>query len=698
MCSKKVVLFCLMFCTVFSRASKIEDAFEALSIYDYFKAKKLFYSQINKPCNSAAAYGLATIFYRSDNPFHQLDSAAKYITLSGNFYKINRPTEPYGNFKFDSTLVFAMADSISNKLMNRAYKINSVSGYEGFLTANPYANSLLKKTALYLRDELCYKQNVSYNKSDSTRIFILRYPESNFLSECLVLLDKQVFEEFTNEKTRQQLIDFIKTHPKNKFVLQAQDELFDIDRKNNNISDLDFYVRNYKNSHSVNEAWKLLYALSVKSYNTSELQGFVERYPEFPFKASINKEIELNNKTLIPINDSDYIGFIDTMGKYSIPAVYEAASGFKEGLSVVQKGDSAFFINKENTNVFNSFYNEAYPFINGIAPVNIKDQWFLINRQGQKIQGPYEDMSEQSEGSYVIKQNNKYGAIDVYGNYIIQAQFDKMGDFKNGMAYVVNNGLYGFVNKTGGFSKARYQWISDFDENKIAIVKFNNFYGLVNTEDNFILNPAYELIVKGANNVFIIVKNNKYGFFSGKGCFLSEIDFDFRKELSASFYTNGKLFKLIKNKKQALMDWNGRISIGYEQYEEVNFAQSNLIRIKRKNKYGFVDRKLNIVIPCKYSSATDFIDSLSICTLKQDVFLINTKGETIFKTKGSIELLANAYFWVKEEEGNKLLNLKGKVLFTGISSYQISEDTYLILEFENKNRKVLRMSIDSQKN
>ena len=122
MCSKKIILFWLLFTSVISKASKIEEAFEALKIYDYFKAKKLFYSQINQACNSAAAYGLAVIYYRNDNPFHQLDSAAKYISLSGNYFKLNRPKEIYAGFNLDSLSIFAMADSVAFKLINKANK------------------------------------------------------------------------------------------------------------------------------------------------------------------------------------------------------------------------------------------------------------------------------------------------------------------------------------------------------------------------------------------------------------------------------------------------------------------------------------------------------------------------------------------------------------------------------------------------
>jgi len=684
------LLIFLGICTFGAKASKIEEAYKALSIYDYFKAKKLFYSQLGKSSKSPAGKGLAIIFYRTDNPFHNLDSAAKYISISGNAFKEKRLKTTYSGFTTDSAGIAALADSIAVKIIQKLFKEQSLARYEHFLNTNTFASMLTRAEAFYLRDELCYKSNLSYNRSDSTRQFLLRFPESFFLKESFILLDKQVFEEQTVSKTKEQYLSFIEKNPKNKFIDLAQDELFAIYRTTNDLAGLDHFVKNFKTSNSITEAWKLLYSLSVKSYNTSELQSFVERYPDFPFKASIHKEIELNAKVLIPIHENDYYGFIDSTGKFVIPPVYEAVMPFKEGLAVTVKNDSAAFINKENDNAFKSFYEEAYAFTNGMAPVNVKGEWYFINRQGQKISDAYEEIQELGENVYVIKQNKKYGAADAYGNIIIQPQFDKMGDFKNGMAYYMNNNLYGFVSKEGVASKAQYQWISDFDENRLAIIKLNNHYGLIDQNDNLILSPVYDLVIKAKGNIFIVVRNNKYGFYSGMGCFYSEIDYDFKKELSPAYYTNGKLFKLLKNNKQALMDLNGRISIDYGQYEEVHFAQSNLIRVKRRTKYGFVDRRLSMAIPAKYNTATDFEDSLSICTLKQETFLVNTKGEEILKTKGHIDRIEGGYYWIKEEGGNRLLDKKGRLVFSSIESYQFAPG-YLVLEFENKSKKVLKL-------
>src|ERR1039457_1238349 len=89
--SKSLVFLLLLICFLKSPASTIDKAYKALHEYDYFKAKKLFYSQLKKN-TTQAAFGLATIYYRNDNPFYKLDSAYKYILICRENYK-NLPPE-----------------------------------------------------------------------------------------------------------------------------------------------------------------------------------------------------------------------------------------------------------------------------------------------------------------------------------------------------------------------------------------------------------------------------------------------------------------------------------------------------------------------------------------------------------------------------------------------------------------------------
>ena len=108
---KKIVSVLLICIAVRGFASKISDAYAALYIYDYFKAKSLFFSSLSKfPAESS--YGLATIFNRNDNPFSNTDSAAKYISIIHQTFK---DTSTYSSFHISRETITNLASAIVKK-------------------------------------------------------------------------------------------------------------------------------------------------------------------------------------------------------------------------------------------------------------------------------------------------------------------------------------------------------------------------------------------------------------------------------------------------------------------------------------------------------------------------------------------------------------------------------------------------------
>lgn len=672
-------------------ASKLNSAYEALRIYDYFKAKKQF-SQLVKRENAAAAYGLAIIYRRQDNPFHHLDSAVKYGALAKLFFqKAKTSIFTYKNFRVDSNAIATFCDSVARTYLKRIENKNNVEWMEQFLKRQSHCSASIIQSALQLRDELILEKMVRVNHCDTTRQLLLTYPQNYLLNDAQKVYDRQLYAKLTESKTEEAYKNYLKRYPNTSFSSNAQDALFTIYKTNANKQGLAAYVKSYPQAHQTPEAWKLLFALSVKAYSNQELQGFLNDYPDFPFKTSILKEIKLNNYTLLPFEAGDLQGFIDTSSHIAIAPQFDKVNAFSEGVALVTKGDSVFFINKENQNVFNRYYAEAYDFKNGIAAVMLNNQWFFINRQGQQISGFYDDVSELSNDVYVVKQTNKFGTLDKYAQTIVAPRFTKIGDFKNEKAYIEEDGLFGFIDKQGNITRPHYQWISDFNEYGIAIVQLNNQYGLINANNETILEPKFDQLLYAGKNIFIVVKNNLYGYYSGKGCFMSEVNYDFKKEKTAAYYTNGFILRLLKKEQQAFMDGNGRISIDFGVYDEIAFASQGLIKVKRKNKYGFVNRKLNLVIPYKYDQAEDFKDSLAIVKRKSKMYLLSLTGEELMETEGTITYIAKGFYQHQTTEQNELLNASRKIIYGNVKSLNVLPQGYLLIYLKDASVKVLKL-------
>ncbi len=668
------------------KASKIEKGFEALRIFNYFEAKQLFYKINQSTLNPYSTYGLSLVFYKNNNPFYNLDSAAKYAYISYQAFKNQPIKKRYSNFEISDITISDLIDSINFKQFQITKSLSTINDYNIFLKTYYLADKNLQKRVIFLRDELEFNSILNINKSDTTSDFLLLHPQSSFYNDAYLLRDRQLFDEVTLNKTEKEYIEFLKKYPKNTMINKAYQKIFEIYKNENNLIGLNFFIVNYPNAPQFFEAWKLLFFLSVKSFNDSTLNSFLINHPNFPFKSTILKEIELNSKNLFPVFDGDYFGFVNENGANVIPAKFESASEFRDGLSVVSKNDSVYFINKDNINVFDKYFEEAYLFIQGIAPVKNNSKWYFINRHGQVVSKYYDEINELCNDVYVFKIDEKYGVLDYYGEQMIEPKFEKLGNFKNDMAYFIENGNYGFISKHGFLFKASFQWISDFNNDKMAIFKLNNKFGIINSFGKIILEPLFDQIIQTNYSVNIILKDNNYGFFSSDSCFLSTVDFNFLKDKSSDFYTNGKLFKFLKKDEQALVNENGFFLINFGMYNEVSFPSNEMIRVKKKNQYGYLDTKFKISIPLKYDQAADFIDSIALVKTKEDYLMINIFGKTVFSSSSLIKKISKHYYVNTNSEGLfQIINNLGQILFKDIKTiHKINNQLFFLMAKANE--------------
>lgn len=645
-----------------AEASKLTKAYDALSIYDYFKAKRLFYATVKKK-PFEASYGLANIYYRSDNPFSNVDSAAKYIGICLSNFK---DSCSFGSYHLNKYTIDSLAEQIAVKGFHKYNHLNStIAPIQVFLQNFYFANNQLKEKCYLSRDKIALQQLAKNLSSDSVKIFLETYPESSLYTEALNLFYNYQFKEIVPSNKDYLLKNFIHKFPKNPNITVAEDSLFELIKQSHQADSLYTFIKNYSSNRTKNEAWKMLYSTSVKGYNQSELSNFKLKYPDYPYNDEIEKEIKLAQKTLIPFKgNNELYGYIDTDGKWVIAPKYDDAFEFSEGFAVVYKEDSCYFINKEDSKVSTEFFDEAESYNNGIAVVKRKNLHYLINRSGLIVSKGYQDISKSSENIFVCKLNNLYGVVNSKDETIIPFNYSKIGNFKNDFAYYILDGKYGLLNINNTPKKAQWDWISDVDTNLCVVVKKNHSFGLINLNDEQLLPTNYDYITHCSKGIYLLVKNNLYGFFNAKEkCFVTSIEYTYNPALKAEYYSNGNLFKLIKENEVAIVDANGRYSINYGTYADINFAKCDIIRISKNNKFGFVDKKLKPITPTEFETASDYKNDLAIVSKNNVTSLIDKSGKPVFSIKnGEIEQFDEQHYLVKQNDLIGLLNLNAKVV------------------------------------
>jgi hypothetical protein len=656
---KIFTLFIISF-TLNAAANKISDAYEALSIFDYFKAKQLFYkSQAKFPCESS--FGLASIYYRSDNPFSNIDSAAKYISISQTQFK---DTVTYSLFHINLESIQILANKISTKGFEIHCNNNSIKDLNHFLSHFYFSNEALLAKVFFARDAILLENFTKHQSSDSITEFLLKHPESVLYKQGQQTFYDFQYKEKTPNKTLQELQVFIKKYPSNPNISDAETTLFNLTQQLHSADSVYQFIKKYSSSLTLEASWKLLYSLSVNNYSKDELTAFLNKYPDYPYNEIVLKEIAMSQNILIPLkNTNDKYGFIDTLGNWVIKPKYDDALNFSEGFASVCKNDSCFYINKEGSKTSDYVYEETENYKDGIAIVKKDNVYYLINRSGQFISKGYQDINESFSKLYVCKQNNLYGAINLKGEIIIPFSYNKLGNFKNRFAYYLSS-QYGLVDINNRTLEAQWEWISDVDSNSIAIVKKKNQFGLMNVNEQIILPCEYDYLTHCKDDIYLVVKNNLYGFFNSKEkCFITSIEYNYNSSFETSYYTNGIFFKLIKDNEVALVDANGRYSINFGTYTNLFFAKCDIIRIQKNNKYGFVDRKLKPVTSLEFEKATDFENNKSIVSKAKTSSLIDKSGKVIYSIKNAaIESADYNLYFVKQNDLIGLLDDQGKML------------------------------------
>lgn len=656
---KKYILVLCVICAFKGFGTKISSAYKALSVYDYFKARALFYSSLSK-YPSEAGYGLATIYYRNDNPFSNIDSAAKYIARSAKTFK---DTARFSGYVVSPATIASLSRAISLKGFQQHARHNTACDLNYFLEQFWFSSDSLLRKALWMRDGISLKRYSSSLSSDSMRVFLWGYPESELYGIARKNFEDFQYAEQTKDLTAAAYKHFILSYPANPNVVDAENRLFQLTVKLHSTDSLYTFITRYSGLNRA-EAWRMLYSMSVTKASGNELDAFLQKYPDYPYRHEIEKEIEWSKQVLYVLKGmNDRYGYVDTSGTWVIRPLFDDASDFHEGFAGVCKNDSCYFINKSGKKTSELFVEETYDYTNGIAIVKKQNRYYLINRSGQLISKAFEDISPASDNLFVARQNGLYGAVNDKAETVIPFVYKKLGTFRNGYAYYFSD-QYGLVSTGNKTLQARWDWISEIDTNNLVIVKKGKLFGLMDLGESLLLRPEFDYISHCTGKIYLVVKNELYGFYDAGGkCYISGVIYDYDKAFDNAYYTNGKQFKIIEEDEVALMDANGRISIPFGTYTDVFFAKDDVIRIQKGKKYGYVDRKLKTIAAAEYDKAIDFENNAAVVSKAGMAQLINRSGKALFTLKdGSIEKQDSSLYKTTLNGLSGLINSKGEVL------------------------------------
>ena len=206
-------------------------------------------------------------------------------------------------------------------------------------------------------------------------------------------------------------------------------------------------------------------------------------------------------------------------GVIVIPAIYNYASDFSEGLALVRLNGKFGIVDKTGREIIPPKYDEVRYFSEGLAKVKLNDKYGFVDKTGKVvIPLKYEDAGSFSEGLALVRLNGKYGFVDKTGKEVIPLKYEYAYSFSEGLALVKLNDKYGFVDKTGKeVIPLKYKYANCFSEG-LAGVKSFLFWGFIDKSGNVIVESKYDWVSPFFSEGLAIVElNGKRGFVDKTG-------------------------------------------------------------------------------------------------------------------------------------------------------------------------------------
>ncbi|WP_434415808.1 WG repeat-containing protein [Nannocystis pusilla] len=137
------------------------------------------------------------------------------------------------------------------------------------------------------------------------------------------------------------------------------------------------------------------------------------------------------------VQQDDLFGFVDVSGAWAIEPRFTDAGDFHEDLAAVGDSGQYGYCDKSGTAAVDFRFLRAGNFAEGLAPVGVGAKTGFIDREGRMVIEPRFDLAQSfSEGLAAVRVDHKWGFIDRAGRIVIEPIYEGAGPFGDGVACV----------------------------------------------------------------------------------------------------------------------------------------------------------------------------------------------------------------------------------------------------------------------
>lgn len=329
------------------------------------------------------------------------------------------------------------------------------------------------------------------------------------------------------------------------------------------------------------------------------------------------------------------------------PIEYDSKNqNFDKNLLIFKRDGKYGLVDFEGVIKFEPTFEEILPLKNIEGKLKVKQdgKYGVINTKTSNYTVPaiyklVEPIYQNTDTSYKVVFDDKYGVITTSALQILKTEYDSIENIPSSDYIVANKGgqkkIYNIEGKEIGTSKFN---IKNITKEQLLIIEKNGKYGVNLVTGKEILEAKYEEIIKAGKDKYIVKEAGKYNIVESDKEGNTELEKRKEKKLSKDYdkieyIENGDIYILSSENNESVLDSelqekysnvlvletekdylriidyeNSKeeklLDYKFNELKETNvFKNNNLIRFKENGKYGYKDLKDQVIVSPIYDDA-----------------------------------------------------------------------------------------------
>lgn len=261
-----------------------------------------------------------------------------------------------------------------------------------------------------------------------------------------------------------------------------------------------------------------------------------------------------------------------------------------------------------------------------LIPVsNDGERWGYINLKGEYVINPqFGNADYFNDGlAKITSVDGKTGYINKKGEYVIPATYKSGTVFNNGLAFVVAEG--GFptcIDKNGNtkFVLNAAKYVSAFSEGMAMFVTETGECGFVDGSGNIAINAQFDRALPFSGNYARVWQNGDGGFIDKKGSIIINPQFSEVGNFSEgkAAFNNGNSWGYIDQKGTYVVN---------PMFDDAGCFCEGLAAIRQGRSYGYIDKDGKLAINPQFDNASPFSGGLAVVRGSGKYGYINKDGK-----------------------------------------------------------------------